>query len=99
MAARAAISAQVVAWLSGAPPAPGGDCGWADAAPWGVAVNAGLACVTVAAAAVMLRLATRRQGAGAAAGEAPVAAPALEELHAPLLGADEAADALQDAAP
>ena len=85
-----------MAWLSAgaAPPPSGSDCGWADATPWGVAVNAGLACVTVGAAIVMLRLATRRQETAAAAeGAAPP--PALQALQAPMLVGDEAADAQQ----
>jgi hypothetical protein len=103
VAARAAIGAQVVAWLHDAPSASGGgDCGWSDSTAWGVAVNAVLACVTVAAAAVMLRLATRRAPADAAR----EAAPALAELHAPLLDRHsedeaeaEAQQAADDAAP
>lgn len=85
-----------MAWLSASAAAPptGSDCGWADATPWGVAVNAGLACVTVGAAIVMLRLATRRQETAAAAeGAAPP--PALQALQAPMLVGDEAADAQQ----
>ena len=88
----------MVAWLHDAPSASGGiDCGWSDSTAWGVAVNAVLACVTVAAAAVMLRLAVRRAPADAAR-EAP---PALAELNAPLLdrhSADEAEEEAQEAA-
>ena len=88
-----------MAWLGSAPPPGGGaDCGWRDATPWGVAVNAFLACVTVAAALVMLRLSTRRHAAAEAPAAEPTSPPALTALRAPMLVGDEAADAQSDAA-